>query len=73
MMRYLQFDTLERNGHRHFDSWAADFGEKVTAMELKPEGTGFRSKTRFAKFYNLPELIITSEKQSRKKMQKVVK
>ena len=57
MMRYLQFDTLERNGHCHFDSWAADFGEKVTAMELKPEGTGFRSKTRFAKFYNLPELI----------------
>ena len=57
MMRYLQFDTLEKNGHRHFDSWAADFGEKVTAMELKPEGTGFRSKTRFAKFYNLPELI----------------
>ncbi len=57
MMRYLQFDTLERNGHRHFDSWAADFGEKVTAMELKPEGTGFRSKTRFAKFYNLPELM----------------
>ena len=57
MMRYLQFDTLERNGHRHFDSWAADFGEKVSAMELKPEGTGFRSKTRFAKFYNLPELI----------------
>ena len=57
MMRYLQFDTLEENGHRHFDSWAADFGEKVTAMELKPEGTGFRSKTRFAKFYNLPELI----------------
>ena len=57
MMRYLQFDTLVENGHRHFDSWAADFGEKVTAMELKPEGTGFRSKTRFAKFYNLPELI----------------
>ena len=57
MMRYLQFDTLDRNGHRHFDNWAADFGEKVTAMELKPEGTGFRSKTRFAKFYNLPELI----------------
>ena len=45
MMRYLQFDTLERNGHRHFDSWAADFGEKVTAMELKPEGyTFFRWK-----------------------------
>ena len=57
MMRYLQFDTLERNGHRHFDNWAADFGEKVTAMELKPEGTGFRAKTRFARFYNLPELI----------------
>ena len=57
MMRYLQFDTLERNGHRHFDNWATDFGEKVTAMELKPEGTGFRSKTRFARFYNLPELI----------------
>jgi hypothetical protein len=57
MMRYLQFDTLEENGHRHFDAWAADFGEKVTAMELKPEGTGFRAKTRFAKFYNLPELI----------------
>ena len=57
MMRSLQFDTLEENGHRHFDSWAADFGEKVTAIELKPEGTGFRSKTRFAKFYNLPELI----------------
>ena len=56
MMRYLQFDTLEQNGHRHFDAWAADFGEKVTAMELKPEGSGFRSKTRFAKFYNLPEL-----------------
>ena len=57
MMRYLQFDTLVKNGHRHFDNWAADFGEKVTAMELKPEGTGFRSKTRFAKFYNLPELM----------------
>ena len=57
MMRYLQFDTLVKNGHRHFDNWAADFGEKVTAMELKPEGTGFRAKTRFAKFYNLPELI----------------
>ena len=57
MMRYLQYDTLEQNGHKFFDAWAADFGEKVTAMELKPEGTGFRSKTRFAKFYNLPELI----------------
>ena len=57
MMRYLQFSTLEKNGHSHFDNWAADFGEKVTAMELKPEGTGFRAKTRFARFYNLPELI----------------
>ncbi|MDE6589871.1 MAG: DEAD/DEAH box helicase family protein [Oscillospiraceae bacterium] len=57
MMRYLQFDTLDRLGHRHFDSWAGTFGEKVTAMELKPEGTGFRSKTLFSKFYNLPELI----------------
>ena len=57
MMRYLQYDTLDRNGHLHFDNWAADFGEKVTAMELKPEGTGFRAKTRFARFYNLPELI----------------
>ena len=57
MMRYLQHDTLEANGHKHFDSWAADFGEKVTAMELKPEGTGYRAKTRFARFYNLPELI----------------
>ncbi|MBP5717427.1 MAG: DEAD/DEAH box helicase family protein, partial [Abditibacteriota bacterium] len=57
MMRYLQYDTLERNGHKHFDNWAADFGEKVTAMELKPEGSGFRAKTRFARFYNLPELI----------------
>ena len=57
MMRYLQYDTLQRNGHEHFDNWAADFGEKVTAMELKPEGTGFRAKTRFAHFYNLPELI----------------
>ena len=46
MMRYLQFDTLVENGHRHFDNWAADFGEKVTAMALKPEGTGFRSRYR---------------------------
>ena len=57
MMRYLQFDRLEELGFRHFDDWAATFGEKVTAMELKPEGTGFRAKTRFARFYNLPELI----------------
>ena len=57
MMRYLQFDSLEQRNHRHFDNWAADYGEKVTAMELKPEGTGFRSKTRFARFNNLPELM----------------
>ncbi|MBS5138730.1 MAG: helicase [Clostridium sp.] len=57
MMRYLQFDALQERGLGHFDSWAADFGEKVTAIELSPEGTGFRSKTRFAKFYNLPELM----------------
>ncbi len=57
MMRYLQYDTLVEKGLRHFDDWAANFGEKVTAMELKPEGTGFRAKTRFARFYNLPELI----------------
>lgn len=57
MMRYLQFGALQERGLGHFDSWAADFGEKVTAIELSPEGTGFRSKTRFAKFYNLPELM----------------
>lgn len=57
MMRYLQYSMLEEHGLKHFDSWAADFGEKVTAVELKPEGTGFRTKTRFARFYNLPELI----------------
>ena len=57
MMRYLQFDMLEDRGLYHFDSWAASFGEKVTAVELKPEGTGFRAKTRFARFFNLPELM----------------
>ena len=57
MMRYLQYEMLESHGLIHFDSWAAAFGEKVTAVELKPEGTGFRAKTRFARFYNLPELI----------------
>ena len=57
MMRYLQYDMLESHGLIHFDSWAAAFGEKVTAVELKPEGTGFRAKTRFARFYNLPELM----------------
>ena len=57
MMRYLQFDMLAERGLRHFDSWAASFGEKVTSVELKPEGTGFRAKTRFARFFNLPELM----------------
>ena len=56
-MRYLQFDTLRRLGLKHFDSWASSFGETQTAIELAPEGTGYRAKTRFAKFYNLPELI----------------
>ena len=57
MMRYLQYDLLKETGLEHFDSWAAAFGETVTALELAPEGGGFRSKTRFAKFFNLPELI----------------
>ena len=57
MMRYLQYDLLEETGLLHFDSWAANFGETVTSMELAPEGTGFRSRTRFAKFFNLPELM----------------
>lgn len=57
MMRYLQADTLERIGQEHFDSWASAFGEKVTAIELNPTGTGFRAKTRFARFHNLPELL----------------
>ena len=57
IMRYLQYDTLMRMGMGHFDSWAATFGETVTAIELSPEGTGYRSKTRFARFFNLPELI----------------
>ena len=56
-MRYLQYDTLQRMGLGHFDSWASSFGETQTAFELAPEGTGYRAKTRFAKFYNLPELI----------------
>ena len=57
IMRYLQYDTLQRMGLGHFDSWAAAFGETVTAIELSPEGTGYRAKTRFARFFNLPELI----------------
>ena len=56
-MRYLQYDTLQKLHLGHFDSWAASFGETVTAIELSPEGTGYRAKTRFARFFNLPELI----------------
>ena len=56
-MRYLQYDTLQKLGLGHFDSWASSFGETQTAIELAPEGTGYRAKTRFAKFFNLPELI----------------
>ena len=57
IMRYLQYDTLQKLHLGHFDSWAASFGETVTAIELSPEGTGYRAKTRFARFFNLPELI----------------
>lgn len=56
-MRYLQYDTLQRLGFGQFDAWASTFGETVTAVELAPEGTGYRTKTRFSKFYNLPELM----------------
>ena len=57
MQKYLQYDALRRNGLVHFDAWASTFGETVTAIELAPEGSGYRSKTRFARFYNLPELM----------------
>ena len=57
VQRYLQYDILAQNGLQHFDSWASTFGETVTALELAPEGTNYRAKTRFAKFYNLPELM----------------
>lgn len=57
MQRYLQYDDLKKQGLEHFDSWASTFGETQTAMELSPEGTGYRVKTRFSKFYNLPELM----------------
>ncbi len=57
IQRYLQYNTLVKNDLQHFDSWASTFGETVTAVELTPEGTGYRAKTRFAKFYNLPELM----------------
>ena len=57
IQRYLQYNTLQRNNLQHFDAWASTFGETVTAVELTPEGTGYRAKTRFARFYNLPELM----------------
>ena len=57
MQRYLQYDTLKQKGMTHFDCWASTFGETVTALELAPEGTGYRARTRFAKFFNLPELM----------------
>ena len=59
IQRYLQYSTLEEMGLLNFDDWAANYGETITAIELSPEGTGYRSKTRFAKFYNLPELMST--------------
>ena len=58
MQRYLQYNTLVRNHLQHFDAWASTFGETVSAIELAPEGSGYRMKTRFAKFYNLPELMM---------------
>ena len=57
LQRYLQYNALQQNGLQHFDAWASTFGETVTAIELSPEGSGYRAKTRFAKFYNLPELM----------------
>ena len=57
MQRYLQYDLLKKNDLTHFDAWASTFGETITSIELAPEGTGYRAKTRFARFYNLPELI----------------
>lgn len=59
IQRYLQYSTLQESGMQHFDEWAANFGETITAIELSPEGSGYRAKTRFAKFYNLPELMAT--------------
>lgn len=59
IQRYLQYDTLQEMGLIHFDDWASDFGETITAIELSPEGSGYRAKTRFAKFFNLPELMAT--------------
>lgn len=57
MQRYLQHETIQHKGLAHFDSWASTFGETTTAIELAPEGTGYRARTRFAKFFNLPELM----------------
>ena len=57
LMRYLQYNTLQQKGLTHFDAWASTFGETTTAIELAPEGTGYRARTRFAKFFNLPELM----------------
>ena len=57
LMRYLQYNTLQQKGLTHFDAWASTFGEATTAIELAPEGTGYRARTRFAKFFNLPELM----------------
>ena len=57
VMRYLQYSTLRRLGMTHFDCWASTFGETTTAIELAPEGTGYRARTRFSKFFNLPELM----------------
>lgn len=59
IQRYLQYSTLQEMGLIHFDDWASDFGETITAIELSPEGSGYRAKTRFAKFFNLPELMAT--------------
>lgn len=59
VQRYLQYQTLQEMGLIHFDDWASDYGETVTAIELSPEGSGYRPKTRFAKFFNLPELMAT--------------
>ena len=57
MQRYLQYDRLQELGMAHFDCWASRFGETCTSLELAPEGTGYRARTRFSKFFNLPELM----------------
>ena len=60
LMRYLQYNTLQQKGLTHFDAWASTFGETTTAIELAPEGTGYRARTRFAKFFNAPTLIVAT-------------